>query len=328
VNPDQTGHRANPPIHRIRIPAVAAGTRLDRFLAEHWPEWSRTTIQRAIHRGEITVDGETVRTGHRVRPDQEVVFRPAVPAANGLAAEPLPLDIVFEDDDLVVVNKAAGMVVHPAGGNRTGTLVNALLGRGHSLSTGTHPHRPGIVHRLDRGTSGLLVVAKTDRAHRHLADQFRHRRVNKVYLALAWGSVRPGRIDSSVGRHPRERTAMTTRSRRGRDALTLIRPLEHFDGFTLLEVKPETGRTHQIRVHLASIRHPLVGDRVYGGQRNLNPRETELVDLLRSFRRPALHAWKLEFVHPRTGRPRRFQADPPADFGGLIERLRLRRSEK
>jgi 23S rRNA pseudouridine1911/1915/1917 synthase len=312
-------------IHRVRVPEDAGNTRLDRFLASCWPEWSRTAIQRAIAQGEITVDGMTVKTGHRIHPGEEVVFRPSAPPAIDLAAEKIPLDIVWEDDDLLVVNKAPGMVVHPAGGNRTGTLVNALLGRGQTLSAGAHPQRPGIVHRLDRGTSGLLVVARNDRTHRALADQFRHRLVKKTYLAVAWGDVRPGKIDAPIGRHRHDRTAMTTRVPDGREALTSFRPLERFDGFTLLEVQPETGRTHQVRVHLASIHHPLVGDRTYGGERNLNPRETELRSLLRSFRRPALHAWKLEFLHPGSGQSQSFQAEPPEDFRRLVDQLRLRR---
>ncbi|MBI4161646.1 MAG: RluA family pseudouridine synthase [Acidobacteria bacterium] len=319
------GDPAPPPsarARRIPVPDSARGVRLDRFLAAHLPGWSRSALQRAIERGEITVGDATVRPGRRLRPGEDVLCRFSPPTTLGVPPEPIPLEVVREEAEFLVVNKPAGMAVHPDGRNRTGTLVNALLGRGRDLSRGTHPLRPGIVHRLDRGTTGLLVVAKTDRAHRHLAEQFRRRTVKKGYLALAWGSVRPARVDLPIGRDRRDRTAMTTRSARGRPARTELIPLEKFDGFTLLEVRPETGRTHQIRVHLAALRHPLVGDRTYGGERNLNPRERELGERLRAWRRPALHAWTLEFRNPADGLPVACRADPPEDFRALIECLR------
>lgn len=307
---------------RFQVPGDAAGTRLDLFLTSRRKDLSRSAIQKAILQGKITVNGKAAKIGHRLKRGEEVVCRSPAPDPALVEGENLPLDVICEEEEFIVINKSAGMVVHPAGPKRQGTLVNALLGRRIALSTGSHPQRPGIVHRLDKGTSGLIVIAKTDSAHRCLAGQFQDRVVKKCYLALAWGTVRPRRIDLPVGRHRRERTAMSTCSPLGKPAVTHLVPVKNFGAFTLLEVSPETGRTHQIRVHLAAIRHPIVGDRKYGGERNLHPREEELRLRIQALGRPALHAWKLEFLHPTSGLPVQFQAEPPADMRELLDHLR------
>ena len=306
---------------QFQVSPDAAGTRLDRFVTARRKDLSRSAIQKAILQGKITVNGKAAKNGHRLKLGEEVVCRSPAPDPVRIEGENLPLDVVREEEEFIVINKSAGMVVHPAGPIRQGTLVNALLGRHMALSAGSHPQRPGIVHRLDKGTTGLIVIAKTDSAHRCLADQFQDRVVKKCYLALAWGTVRPRRIDLPVGRHRRERTAMSTHSPIGKPALTHLLPVKSYGAFTLLEVRPETGRTHQIRVHLAAIRHPIVGDRKYGGERNLHPREEELRHHIQALGRPALHAWKLEFLHPTSGLPVKLQAELPADMRELLEYL-------
>ena len=311
-------------IDRFRVEVHQAKTRLDRFLMERWPERSRTSIQKAITRGDVTVGGNPAKTGQRLKAGDEILCRAPAPTPSPLQAENIPLEILEEQDDFLVVNKPSGMVTHPAGGNWQGTLVNALLGRMGTLSTGSHPDRPGIVHRLDKGTSGVMVVAKSDRAHRNLAEQFQNRQVEKVYLALVWGTVRPRVIKSAVGRHHRERRRMAIRSEDGRPARTRIHSRENLAGFSLVEARPETGRTHQIRVHLQSIRHPVVGDRLYGGERTVSPRLPELRAALAAFRRPALHAWKLRFQHPTEGHALEYIAPLPEDFQELLSLLRRR----
>jgi len=251
-----------------------------------------------------------------------VEFPDAVPSH--LTPEIIPLEIVHQDAGFLVISKPSGMVVHPGAGRRTGTLVNALLALQGGLSGVGGAERPGIVHRLDRETSGLLVVARTDAAHRHLSAQFSQRQVTKTYLALVWGEPVParGRIDAAIGRHPVSRTRMTVRASGGRSAITEYETLERMAGFAFMKVHILTGRTHQIRVHFKHRGHPVVGDSEYGGNRFSSIKRPDLRDPLVAFGRLALHAQRLEFRHPDSGAPLRFEAPLPADFSLLLERLR------
>jgi 23S rRNA pseudouridine1911/1915/1917 synthase len=239
--------------------------------------------------------------------------------------EPLPLDILYEDSSIIVVDKPSGMVVHPAAGNPSGTLVNALLYHCKDLAGINGILRPGIVHRLDKDTSGVMVVAKDDEAYHKLSRQFKSHMVEKVYLAIASGqfSKEEGLIDSPIGRHPRERKRMSVRTRKGRPAITRWKVMEKLKGFALLEISPQTGRTHQIRVHLSSMGHPLLGDPLYGrkGQRGLI-RDPLLKEHVKKMGRQALHAHRLGFNHPRTGEKVEFVAPIPDDMKALLEWLR------
>jgi len=305
------------------VPPEGAGRRLDRFLTERFPERSRSAIQRLIRDGLVTVDGRTVRPSEEVRPGETVEVRLPPAASDTLEAEPIPLEAVYEDEDLLVLDKPAGLVVHPGAGNERGTIVHGLLARGGSLSSIGGRKRLGIVHRLDRGTSGLLLVAKNDPAHLALAAQFREREVHKTYMALVWGRMREGEgtISGTIGRDPNERKKMSVRARRGRPAVTRWRVASDLPGFALLEVEPETGRTHQIRVHLQSIGHPIVGDDRYGGAGWRGVQDPTRRKALRSFGRPALHAARLTLRHPRTGETLRLEAPLPADFRALLQAL-------
>jgi 23S rRNA pseudouridine1911/1915/1917 synthase len=276
------------------------GQRLDRFLQEQLPEHSRTFLQRLA----ITVNGRPAKLSYRVRAGDAVAVEIPPPRPLETQPEKITLDVLFEDDDLVVINKPAGMVVHPAAGNFTGTLVNALLHhcRGQLAGIGG-VERPGIVHRLDKGTSGCIVVAKTDVAHQGLVAQFKVRRVKKIYRAVCIGRLArlAGKIESVIGRSERDRKKMSATARRGRPALTEYRVLKQHAETALVELTLHTGRTHQIRVHMAHIGHPLVGDSIYGKMKI-------------AVARPMLHAYKLGFTHPRTGEPMEFTAPLPADF--------------
>lgn len=296
-----------------------AGDRLDRFLAAVVAGHSRSQLQRLIKDGQVRVDGRPSRANTAVRAGERVVVD--VPAAVAATPEPedLPLDILYEDADLIVINKAAGMVVHPAAGHSGGTLVNALLHHVDDLSGVGGELRPGIVHRLDRGTSGVMVVAKHDRAHEALARQFHDREVEKEYLALVWGVVQAGRrIDLPIGRDPQDRQKMSSRARRARTAVTRITRARHFGGVTLAQVAIATGRTHQIRVHLTAIGHPIVGDVLYGGTRRRVAADIKAVQRLD---RPFLHAARLAFTHPTDGRRLEFTAPLPADLQSVLDEI-------
>jgi 23S rRNA pseudouridine1911/1915/1917 synthase len=270
------------------------GKRLDSFLHERLPEYSRARLQSWIKTGRVQVDSETVRPSYVVRGSETLRIMPGELPPLKASAEDIPLSVLYEDDDVVVIDKPAGMVVHAGAGHHEGTLVNALLHRFVKLSAVGGDLRPGIVHRLDKETSGVLVVARTDRAHQSLAAQFQSREVEKLYLALVHGHTsREGAVDKPVARDPVRRTRMTTRVAGGRTAITRFRTLEHIGSFSYLEVKIGTGRTHQIRVHLASIRHPIAGDTLYGAQRSVEG----MPPLGRFF----LHAARLAFRSPSTG---------------------------
>jgi 23S rRNA pseudouridine1911/1915/1917 synthase len=311
-------------IHTITVPDDGDGTRLDRFLVSILPEHSRSQIQRLIKEGQVLVAGREAKANLQVKTGQEITVEVAAPVDPVPLPEPLPLPIVYQDSDLIVVDKPAGMVVHPAAGHATGTLVNALLHHVDDLSGIGGEKRPGIVHRLDRGTSGLMVVAKHDAAHEELARQFADREVEKEYIALTWGEVMAGRrIDAPIGRDPSNRKKMapaSARVRRSREAVTRIVRAEHFGRvLTLAHVAIHTGRTHQIRVHLSGIGHPIVGDALYGGVRRRVPGDVRAVTHLD---RPFLHAARLAFTHPGDERRMEFTSELPEDLQRVLEELR------
>jgi 23S rRNA pseudouridine1911/1915/1917 synthase len=293
------------------------GGRIDRFVAGRL-ELSRTRVQALLAEGRITVDGREAKKSEALTQGAQVaVFVPAAEPVD-IVAEDLPVDVVYEDADLAVVDKAAGMVVHPAPGHRTGTLVNALLYRMPDIEGVGGRLRPGIVHRLDRDTSGLMVVAKSDRAHQGLSDALRGRRVKRVYLAAAWGHLKesPLTIDAPIGRDPKDRKKMAV-TEDGRAAVTRVRVRERWERSDLLDVALQTGRTHQIRVHLAHVGHPVVGDRVYGEawERGMGGASRQsALELARRTSRQFLHAAELVFDHPVSGERMRFESALPADL--------------
>ncbi len=294
--------------------AASDGERLDVFAAEA-SGLTRSCIQRLIETGNIVVNGKNKKANYRTKAGD--IVRVNIPQAEptGITAEDIPLDIVYQDEDIAVINKPVGMVVHPAAGNKNGTLVNALMFHLKDLSGIGGELRPGIVHRIDKNTSGLLVIAKNDTAHRFLSNELKTHSVSRVYLALCEGNFKEdsGTINAPIGRHPRERKKMAIVSD-GREAVTHWKVLERFGNMTLLSIELETGRTHQIRVHMQSIKHPLVGDDVYSSGRNSL-----------GFCGQALHAEKLRLVHPRTGEIMTFEAEPPLTFKKAIEKLRAER---
>ena len=322
------------------VPIEWGGYRLDRALAAALPDSSRSMLQRLILDGDVAVDGRTLRPSHKVKAGDRVTLRLPVPEPPRLIPEPIPLDVRYEDDQLLVINKPRGMVVHPAPGAHRGTLVHAVLAHcPEGLSRVGGEGRPGIVHRLDKDTSGLILVAKTDAAHRALARQIQARTAHRRYLALVWGDPRFQRalVDAPIGRHPTDRTRMAVLplagpedpGPRSRSAQTEIEVLERFGFCTLLECRLLTGRTHQIRVHCAHIGHPVVGDAVYGGARRLGaevlrgrPDRPRLEEAIEALGGQALHAYYLAFDHPVTGRRLELTAEPPADMQDLLDVLR------
>lgn len=301
------------------VPEDAEPQRLDRFLVSVLPDHSRSQVQKLIDEGHVTLVGRTAKANLLVRAgDQMSVVIPDA-APSDAHAEDLPIDVLYQDADVAVLNKPAGMVVHPGAGHASGTLVNALLHHISDLSGIGGEIRPGIVHRLDRGTSGVMVVAKNDAAHQSLSQQFHDRSVEKEYIALVWGEVQAGRrIDAPIGRDPVHRQKMSARSRRARQAVTRITRAFHLPGLTLCQVAIQTGRTHQIRVHLSAIGHPIVGDSLYGGVHRRVPGDIRAVQRLE---RPFLHAARLAFTHPSDGRRVEFSAPLPADLLGVLEGL-------
>jgi 23S rRNA pseudouridine1911/1915/1917 synthase len=310
-----------------------AGERLDRFLSRAAQDFSRTRLKALIEEGRVSVDGAPVLDpARKLGPGAVVTLEPPPPAETAIAGQDIPLDIVFEDEHLIVIDKPAGLVTHPAPGHHDGTLVNALVRHcGASLSGIGGVKRPGIVHRLDKDTSGLMVVAKTDAAHRGLADLFadhgRSGSLVREYVALAWNDfpARSGVVDAPIGRHPHSRDRMAVVDEaRGRRAVTHWRIEEGLKGAALLRLRLETGRTHQIRVHLAHIGHPLIGDSVYGAgfKTKANRLGEAARAALAALNRQALHARSLGFEHPVTGEPLLFERAPPQDFLKLLAALR------
>jgi len=294
------------------------GLRLDRVLASEIAGHSRSEIQRLIEQGHVTMPRvKAVKANTAVREGDDITVTLPEPVAAAPAAEQIPLDVLFQDPDIIVINKPAGMVIHPGAGHEGGTLVNALLHHVTDLSGIGGELRPGIVHRLDKGTSGVLVVAKNDAAHRELARQFHDREVEKEYVALVWGLVHQRkRIDIPIGRDPVHREKISTRSRRARSAVTRVTWARHVPGLSLLRIAIHTGRTHQIRVHLNAIGHPIVGDALYGGIHRRVPHDLRAVQRLT---RPFLHAERLAFAHPRTGEHMDFQAPLPEDLRSALD---------
>jgi len=301
------------------VPPEQGGQRLDRFLTSFLGSHSRSQLQKLIADGLVTVAGRTAKANLTLKDGDRVRIELPVPVASAVEGEALPLEILFQDDDVAVVNKPAGMVVHPAAGHSSGTLVNALLHHLSGLSGIGGELRPGIVHRLDRGTSGVMVVAKHDRAHQELSRQFHDREVEKEYIALVWGVVQAGRrIDAAIGRDPSDRQKMSSRSKYAREAVTRITRAMHLPGLTLCQVAIHTGRTHQIRVHLSAIGHPVVGDSVYGG---VHRRVAGDIRAVLRLERPFLHAARLAFTHPRDGRRMEFTASLPDDLQDVLDAL-------
>jgi 23S rRNA pseudouridine1911/1915/1917 synthase len=303
----------------IEVDEDHAGERLDRLLAAELSGQSRSQVQKLIADGHVQVAGRAARANLAVKAGDRITVDVPAPAPATLAAEALPLTVLYQDDDLAVLDKPAGMVVHPGAGHASGTLVNALLHHLGGLSGVGGELRPGIVHRLDRGTSGVMVVAKHDEAHRELARQFHDREIEKEYVALVWGVVQAGRrIDAAIGRDPGNRQRMSTRARRAREAVTRITRAHHLPGVTLCQVAIHTGRTHQIRVHLSGIGHPVVGDALYGG---VHRRVAGDIRAVHRLTRPFLHAERLAFTHPREQRRMEFTAPLPADLLKVLEAL-------
>jgi len=332
------------------------GTRIDKYLTRFYPEASRTKIQRSIKKGHVKVNGGDVKKSYPVEAGDRIVFRLVRKPPMQAEPESIPLDVVYEDEDLLVVNKPAGMVVHPAPGHRSGTLVHALLHHveGQAVSADDAPEaasdaevglsmvnalpdapdhpvvRPGIVHRLDKGTSGLLVVAKRDRAHQPLAEQFKAHTVDRRYRALVWGHLDPpnGTLEGAIGRDPNHRQRMAVvPEETGKWAVTHYETIERLAHTSVVEFRLETGRTHQIRVHTSDRGHPLVGDPKYGGQTvrygpHTDERQAFFARLFEALPHPVLHAYRLGFEHPRTDEFLHFEADPPAEWRRAVERLR------
>jgi 23S rRNA pseudouridine1911/1915/1917 synthase len=324
-----TRHQNNPPSERFAVTEDYVGVRLDRFCAAHLPNLSRTQVQKINKAGGIAVDG-VVRPDHYTLSLTETVevVVPETSREEAPRAQHIPLRISYEDDHIVVINKSADLVVHPGSGNREGTVVNALLGMGIPLSSLGGTERPGIVHRLDKDTSGLMVVAKTDQAYSALSRQIKDRKFQKTYHAIVWGNLglRRRTIDARIQRHPVNRQKMAVVRRGGREAVTEVFVVDSFEYFDYIRVVTLTGRTHQIRVHLAHISHPILSDTVYGGGRRKSlPAQSRLRNhitaVLKAMPRQALHASRLSLEHPVTGEWLNFSTALPTDMRGVLETL-------
>lgn len=301
----------------IRATNEDAGARLDSFLAKSMENTSRSAAQQLIDDGRVTLRGKAVKSSYKVAENDE--FEVEVPETvedAGLVAQNIPLDVIYEDSDLIVVNKPKGLVVHPAPGHSDGTLVNALMYHcGDSLSGVGGELRPGIVHRIDMETSGLLIAAKNDFAHRHLSDQLKDRSLSRVYETIVRGNIKDesGTVDAPIGRHPTDRKRMAVTQRNSRNAVTHYEVIARYDGYTHLRCKLETGRTHQIRVHLAHIGHPVLGDMVYGMKKPELGLDSQ-----------CLHARRIKFIHPRTGERVELESSLPEYFTAVLEKLKAK----
>ncbi|HKV61181.1 MAG TPA: RluA family pseudouridine synthase [Candidatus Acidoferrum sp.] len=314
-------------MHQLLALSIDAGTRLDRFVAAHCLELTRSRVQELITDGLVLLNGKPAKPSQKLRGGELITVQVQPRPAPHAEAETIPLDVLYEDDDVIAVNKAAGMTVHAGAGNVSGTLVNALLGRGQSLSQAGDPLRPGIVHRLDKETSGVILVAKNDAAHAKLGEAFRQREVKKTYIALVQGIMedKSGRIELEIGRDPIHRTKMTTQRKlwhgesvvNPRSARTDWKMLASIDKTSLVEVQLHTGRTHQIRVHFSALKHPVVGDSLYGAARELRVGRLDLPPLERNF----LHAAKLGFTQPRSGAWIEIRAPLPLELRTYLKAL-------
>jgi len=301
-------------LFKVSVGANGQGQRLDKFLADHFEkDFSRVFLQKLLKKGKVLLNGEIPKRHQKVNADDAVEIIIPQPEESVILAQKIPLNIVYEDKHLLVVNKPQGMVTHPAPGNYTGTLVNALLGHCKDLSGINGVLKPGIVHRLDKGTSGLLLIAKTDDAHKKLAKQFKDKTTKRVYLALVDGKVEldNGTVELPIGRSTRDRKKMAVKfdDESSREAITHYKVIKRFGGFTLLECRLGTGRTHQIRVHLSYIGHPILGDEKYGTKGN--------------FKMPMLHAATIGFIHPATKKFMEFSSKPPKEMADVIRRGKL-----
>jgi 23S rRNA pseudouridine1911/1915/1917 synthase len=310
--------------HHLHVAQRSDRARLDRFLAETMPAFSRSRLKALIETGQVSISGETItEPAYRVKPGQAITLSVPPPVDDTPRGQDIPLAIAYEDDDLIVIDKPAGLVVHPAPGNPDRTLVNALIAHcGESLSGIGGVRRPGIVHRLDKDTSGLIVAAKHDAAHHGLAAQFATRRLSRTYQAVVWGTPRPpaGEISGNIGRSPRNRKKMAVVRAGGKTAITTYRTLRALGAvWSLLECRLQTGRTHQIRVHLAARGHSVVGDPLYGGRTGRGNLDEGVRAALTACRRQALHAVALGFTHPVSGATLRFESPLPADIQRLID---------
>lgn len=301
------------------VPEDHCGRRLDQVASQLFPDFSRSRLQQWIKQGLLTVNGSQWQPKQKVVGGEQLIIQATMVAEGEWVAEDIPLNIVYEDEHILVIDKTANFVVHPAAGNHTGTVLNALL---HHCPTLSHVPRAGIVHRLDKDTTGLMVVAKTLEAHTHLVAQLQARSVKRVYQAVANGLITgSGVVDQPIGRHPRQRIKMAVISD-GKEARTHYSVLQRFQGHSYIQLRLETGRTHQIRVHMAHLNHPLVGDSLYAGRFKIHKGASpELIDYLRNFGRQALHAAELALVHPYTGEEVSWSSPLPADFEGLLARL-------
>lgn len=310
----------------ITVTDEHVGARLDAFLAAFSADLTRSAVQRLIEEGEVSVNGKQERSSYRIVAGDQVVY--SLPPLKESAAEPqeMALDIVYEDAHLIVVNKPTGLSVHPGAGQPDGTLVNGLLAHCTDLSGIGGEVRPGIVHRIDKDTTGILVCAKNDAAHLSLATQFSEHTVKRVYTALVFGTVKEdkGRIEGLIGRHPVDRKKMSGAAKHGRRAVTHWRVIARYPGVTLLNLRLETGRTHQIRVHMSEAKHPLLGDAVYGGDARIgNLKDMKLRSLIKGLGRQALHAKTLGFIHPATSNYIEFDSELPEDIQKIIDYLEL-----
>ncbi|MBI5903015.1 MAG: RluA family pseudouridine synthase [Deltaproteobacteria bacterium] len=303
------------------VSADGAHQRLDVYLAGELSTVSRSAIKRLLEDGRIRVNGKSAKAGYRLRPNDCIDVSLPPEAKGPLEPQAMPLDIIYEDDDIIVLNKPAGLAVHPGAGRESGTLVNALLSHTRTLSD-IDPSRPGIVHRLDKDTTGALAIARNNRSHISLAGQFKGHTTKRNYVALVWGSVDgPGAIDLPIGRDLTQRKKISARTKKSRRAVTLYRVLKRYPLMTLLELSPQTGRTHQIRVHLASINHPVVGDQVYGKRKTPSTAPKPVADMLKKIKRQMLHAKTLGLIHPAKGVYMEFSSPLPRDMEGLIKAL-------
>ena len=299
----------------IQASAEHSGIRIDRFLSEQLPEHSRSYIQKLIKDGQVSIEGKAVKSNYKITGSEEIALLIPDQVIPDILPEDIPLDILYEDQDLIVINKPKGMVVHPAAGHYSGTLVNALMYHcKNDLSGINGVMRPGIVHRIDRNTTGSLLVCKNDFAHNAIAEQLKVHSITRRYRAIVHGNLKDdqGTVDAPIGRHPIDRKKMAIEPRNGRNAITHYRVLERFGNYTYIECQLETGRTHQIRVHMSSIHHPIVGDDVYG------PAKCPFSGL----QGQTLHAQVLGFIHPRTGEYMEFSAPLPEYFENLLTKLR------
>jgi 23S rRNA pseudouridine1911/1915/1917 synthase len=314
-----------PKTYAFSVNKEAVAKRLDTYLTETISSLSRSQAKKIIEGGCVTVNNHSPKAAQKLKEDDQIEVRLPEPRALETQPEDISLDVLHEDEDIIVINKPAGMVVHPAPGNYTGTLVNALLYHCPSLTGIGGVVRPGIVHRLDKGTSGVLVVAKNDLSHQTLSSQFKKHTISRLYHCLVYGRMesKSGVVDLPIGRDITQRKKMSVRTKKGRESVTHWKMLEDYHNFSWLEIRPQTGRTHQIRVHLSNINHPIVGDTVYGGgRRPVNAKDGPLKEMIKNLNRPLLHASVLGFHHPRTKEYREFTAPLPSEIQGIFKLLR------